>query len=438
MTNHNAQRTEMADSRRDFFRKAGNLTLGAATASLWASDSLQKVHAATERLGQASPEAAALDEQFWYSVRGAFNLSPQFINFENGYFSPQPEAGIDEVCKNARAINEIPSFYMRRKLVEDTREIHQLLAHFAGCSDEEILLTRNTTESLNIVIMGLKLQPGDEALWGTYEYGSMKVAFEQRAAREGIVNKVLDLPITSMSNDEIVAAYKKAITPRTKVILVSHIVYLTGQVLPVRAICDMAHEQGVEVIVDGAHAFAHLADKIPDLHCDYYGASLHKWMLAPLGTGILYIKKENIDKVWPLFGDGGYASDSIHKFAHIGTYPAYLQLALAEAIRFNQTIGLERKEARLRYIKNYWVNRLINVPNIVVHTPREAHRSCAISTVGIKGQDPADVTNALYDKYKIFTVPPGYPGAVRICPNIYTIPYELDAFVAAMKELAAA
>ena len=427
----------MVDSRRDFFKKAGNLTLGAAAASIWVSDSLQKVHAATERLGQASPEASALDEQFWYSVRGAFNLSPQFINFENGYFSPQPEAGIDEVCKNARAINEIPSFYMRRQLVDDTREIHQLLAHFAGCSDEEILLTRNTTESLNIVIMGLMLQPGDEALWGTYEYGSMKVAFEQRAAREGIVNKVLNLPITSMSNDEIVAAYKKAITPRTKVILVSHIVYLTGQVLPVREICDMAHEQGVEVIVDGAHAFAHLADKISDLHCDYYGASLHKWMLAPLGTGILYIKKENIDKVWPLFGDAGYASDSIHKFAHIGTYPAYLQLALAEAIRFNQTIGLERKEARLRYIKNYWVDHLIDVPNIVVHTPREAHRSCAISTVGINGQDPADVTNALYDKYKIFTVPPGYPGAVRICPNIYTTLYELDAFVAAMKELAA-
>ena len=428
----------MTDSRREFFRKTGNLALGAAAASIWVSDSLQKVHAATERLGPASPEASALDEQFWYSVRGAFNLSPQFINFENGYFSPQPEAGVDEVCKNARAINEIPSFYMRRKLEDDTREMHQLLARFAGCSDEEILLTRNTTESLNILIMGLKLQPGDEALWGTYEYGSMKVAFEQRAAREGIVNKVLDLPITSMDNDEIVAAYQKAITPRTKVILVSHIVYLTGQVLPVREICDMAHEQGVEVIVDGAHAFAHLADKIPDLHCDYYGASLHKWMLAPLGTGVLYIKKENIEKVWPLFGDAGYASDSIRKFAHIGTYPAYLQLALAEAIRFNQTIGLERKEARLRYIKNYWVDRLIDVPNIVVHTPREAHRSCAISTVGITGQDPADVTNALYDKYKIFTVPPGYPGAVRICPNIYTTRYELDAFVAAMKELAAA
>ena len=169
-----------------------------------------------------------------------------------------------------------------------------MLAHFAGCSDEEILLTRNTTESLNIVIMGLKLQPGDEALWGTYEYGSMKVAFEQRAAREGIVNKVLDLPITSMSNDEIVAAYKKAITPRTKVILVSHIVYLTGQVLPVRAICDMAHEQGVEVIVDGAHSFAHLADKIPDLHCDYYGASSAQVDVGPAGHGHPVHQKERI------------------------------------------------------------------------------------------------------------------------------------------------
>ena len=425
-------------TRRTFLKKTAEMAVGGAALSVFAPDAVSKVQAAAEGLGDKSPADSATDANFWHSVHSAFNLSPRFINFENGYFSPQPRQGVDAVCKNAQMINQLPAYYMRTQLAEDTAAIHQLLARFCGCSSEEVLLTRNTTEALNIVIMGMKLEPGDEALWGTYEYGSMQAAFKQRAAREGIKNKILDLSITTMSDDEIVAAYKKAITPKTKVILVSHIVYLTGQVLPVRRICDMAHERGVEVIIDGAHSFAHLADKITDLHGDYYGASLHKWTLGPLGTGILYIKKEKIEKVWPLFGDANYASDSIRKFAHIGTFPAYVQLALAEAFRFNQSIGLERKEARLRYIKNYWVDRLADVDNIQVFTPREDHRSCGISVVGIKGKDPGEVAAALYKEYQIYTVPPGFPGAVRICPNIYTRIYELDQFVAAMKALAAA
>ena len=426
----------MTATRRQFIKKTADLAIGAATLSVLASDSMAAVRAATQSLGEKSSAEVAADEAFWYSVRGAFNLSPQFINFENGWFSPQPESGVDEVCKNARSINELSSFYMRRKLAEDTVLVRELLADFVGCSRDEVLLTRNTTESLNIVIMGMPLTAGDEAIFGPYEYGSMKDAFKQRAAREGIVNRELDIPIASMSDEAIVRAYEQAITPRSKVILVSHVVYLTGQILPVKEICAMAHERGVEVIIDGAHGFAHLAEKVTDLGGDYYAASLHKWMMAPLGTGLLHMRKEKIADVWPLFGDGRHASDDILKFNHIGTFPPYLQLAVVEAIRFNQMIGLERKEARLRYVKQYWHDRLVGVPDVVFYTPNEPHRSCAISTIGIEGWEPGDIANALYDRYKIFTVAPGYPGAVRISPNIYTTLNELDAFVAAIKELA--
>jgi selenocysteine lyase/cysteine desulfurase len=216
----------------------------------------------------------------------------------------------------------------------------------------------------------------------------------------------------------------------------------TGQLLPVRKICDMAHERDVEVIVDGAHSFAHVADQIADLHCDYYGTSLHKWMLAPLGTGLIYIKKEKIKKVWPLFGNRRYDSESIGKFNSIGVHPSYIKLAIAEAIRFNESIGLERKEARLRYLKNYWVEQLLEVPNIVVDTPLEDHRSCAITTIGIKDKNPRELADDLYNKYRILTVGVAsktvrYSG-VRICPNLYTTTHQLDLLVTAMKEFAAA
>lgn len=424
----------MSDSRREFLKKTAGIA--ASALPLLGSGSAEQVRAATKRLGAVPPSAVAADEDFWYSVRQAFNVSPRFINLENGSLSPQPEAGIDELCVSARMLNEIPSFYTRRRWGDDSQTVQHLMGQFAGCSTEELLITRNTTESLNIVIMGMPLQRGDEALFGDYEYGSMKFAFAQRAARDGIKNNILELPLTAMSDDEIVAAYKNALTPNTKVILVSHLVYLTGQILPVRAICDMAHERGVEVIVDGAHAFAHLAYKIPDLLGDYYAASLHKWMMAPLGTGLLYIKKDKIKKIWPLFGAANYDSDSIGKFGNIGTRPVYVQLALAEAIHFNEGLGLERKEARLRYLKNYWAEQLRAVPRITVHTPFESHRSCAIAVVSIEGREPGDVANVLYDKYKIFTVAPGYRNVVRIAPNIYSTTGELDRFVAAMKELA--
>jgi selenocysteine lyase/cysteine desulfurase len=282
--------------------------------------------------------------------------------------------------------------------------------------------------------MGLPMERGDEALYAGFEYGSMKVAFEQRAAREGIRVRELGLDATELSDDEIVEAYRAAITDRTRVLLVSHVVYLTGQVLPVRRISDMAHERGVEVIVDGAHGFTHLADGITDLRGDYYAASLHKWMGAPLGTGILHVRKAKIAGLWPLFGDARYASDAIEKLAHIGTWPVYAPLAVLEAIRFNEELGLDCKEARLRYLKNRWVERLEDVPGIVLRTPKEDGRSCALALAGVEGIEHTELADTLLERYGIFTV--AVEGGCRIAPNLYTSVDEIDLLVAAMTEIA--
>ena len=432
----------MSDSRRNFFKKAAGITLAASALPFLEPGSSRQIHAASEKLGAQTPLQSATDENFWYSVQNAFHQSPQFINLDNGHHAPQPSAVIDEVCSNAREHNALASFYNRRHISEDRKAVYKLLTDFAGFSPDEVEITRNATEALNILIMGVPLRAGDEAIWGIYEYGTMRSAFIQRAAREGIVNKVLKIPLAYMDNEAIVKAYQDAITPKTKVILVSHMFNETGQLLPVRKICDMAHERGVEVICDGAHSFAHVADKITDLHCDYYGTSLHKWMMAPLGTGLLYIKKEKIKKVWPLFGSRNYDSDSIGKFNSVGVHPSYIKLAISNAVRFNQSIGLERKEARLRYLKTYWAEQLIDVDNIVIDTPLEEHRSCAITTVGIKNSNPREIAAALYDKYRILTVGVAsetvrYSG-VRICPNLYTTTQQLDVFVEAMKKFAAA
>ncbi len=426
----------MLDSRRTFLKRTGGMALGAAAFPKLDLSRADEIRTASEKLGNIPPEAAARDEDFWYHIQKAYRLSPKFINLESGYFSPQTYSGVEALCKNTQMINEIPSFYMRRMQGKERREVTQLLAGFAGCSPEEILITRNTTESLNNVIMGMELKKGDEALWGSFEYPSMKEAFIQRAARDGIVNKIIEIPLISTSNEDIIKKYRKSITAKTKVILVSHMTYLSGQILPVREICNMAHEMGVEVIVDAAHSWTHIDYRIPDLDCDYYGASMHKWMGSPLGTGILYIRRNKIKNIWPLFGDMNYDSDNINKLGHIGTRPCAIELTIADAIKFNNSIGIDRKEARLRYLKDYWAEKVSEFPGVIMNTPMDKERSCGLANAGIKDISPSELVNYLYNKHKIFTVAinaPDIKGA-RIAPNIYTTLKELDVFIDAMRE----
>ena len=268
------------------------------------------------------------------------------------------------------------------------------------------------------------------------DYGAMLDMFALQARRHGIVNRLVSLPHDPRDDDEIVRLYADAITDKTRLLMVCHLVNITGQILPMRKIADMAHARGVAVMVDGAHAFAHLDFKIQDLGCDYYGASLHKWLGCPLGAGILWIRKDKIAGTWPLFGDGR-ADDDILRLNHTGTHPAHTDLAITDALTFHESLGSQRKEARLRHLQRSWTDRVRGKPRIRLFTPTDPQRSCAIATVGIDGMKPADLANALFDRYRIWTVPIDYAEVhgVRVTPHVYTTPAELDALVRALGEL---
>ncbi len=381
------------------------------------------------------PEEVATDEALWAKVREDWTQSPDFVNLESGYYSPAADPVVDARCRNLRALNAEPSFTMRRRYVDGRERIRERLASLAGCPAEEVAITRNTTESLNVVIHGMDLRPDDEVIYCDREYPSMKEALAQRRDRYGLGLREIEVPLVPADPQEVVECYERAIGPKTRAILVSHMVYLTGQILPVREIADLARRRGVEVIVDGAHSFAHVEYLVPDLGGDYFGASLHKWLGAPLGLGILWMRRDRIERVWPLFGDVGVPRDDIRKFEHTGTQPYSTIQTLEDAIRFHQAIGAARKEARLRYLEDAWVNRLADRPGIRLHTPRDAAQSCAIANVSIDGMTPHELADRLFDRHRIFTV--AVDTGIRVAPNLFTSPDHLDRFVRAMESLSA-
>ena len=414
-------------NKRAFLRTMGGASLGMLLGDrLWA------------QYAELPPRALAEDEPFWALIREKYRLKPDYINLENGYFSMQSQPVLEAFVSRVREINFEASYYMRTRQFDDKLAARTQLAHMAGCSPDELIITRNTTESLDTVIAGIDWKPGDEAVMAEQDYGAMLDMFKLQARRHGIVNKVVSLPIDPASDDEIVRLYERAITPRTRLLMVCHMVNITGQILPVRAIADMAHHRGVDVMVDGAHAFAQLDYRIPDLGGDYYGASLHKWLGTPLGAGILYVRAGKIADLWPVFADASMADTDIRKLNHTGTHPVHTDLAIENAIAFHDGIGTQRKEARLRYLQNYWTGRVRDTPNIVLNTPADPRRSCAIANVGVRTMAPAVLAKTLLQKYKVWTVAIDTANVhgVRITPQVFTTTKELDTFVGALKEIA--
>lgn len=417
-------------NKRSFLKQIGMVGLG----GMLSMDSLAKIF---ESVSEVSSKALAEDEAFWAAIRKGYRLKPDFINLENGYYNFVPEQVLEKHLEHIREVNYHGSYYMRTVQVKNKKAMAAKLAAVAGCSPEELIITRNTTESLDMIIGGLNWKKGDETIMAEQDYGSMRNMFSQISNRYGVKNKVISVPNHPQSDEEIVNIYASAISKKTKLIMVSHMINITGQILPVRKICDMAHEKGAEVMVDGAHTFGHFAFQIPDLHCDYYGSSLHKWMSAPLGSGILYVKKSKIENIWPLMASGNEDQDDISRLNHIGTHPVHTILAIADALDFYNMIGSERKEARLRYIQNYWTSKVRDLPHIILNTPADPARSCAIANVGIKGMKPADLADKLFADYKIYTAPVDGSGVhgCRITPNVYTSTAELDVLVLALHEL---
>lgn len=427
----------MAENRRGFIKQMAAMGFVYPTTLLGLDVFDTEAPYSIEELKQLSKNS---DDNFWKGVQMSFVQNKKFINLENGYFSPQPLPTLNAFTEYSKMINASPSYYMRTQQFEDKERIRQSLAEFADIDAEELALTRNTTESLNILIQGLPLQKGDEALICDQDYGSMVEAFKHRANRDGITVKTIPLPLYPKNDDEIVKLYESAIKPKTKIVLITQLINTTGQVLPVKKICDMAHAKGVEVMVDGAHSFAHLDFKIKDLGCDYFATSLHKWLCCPLGSGMLWVKKEHISKIWSLYGDIGKPKDDIRKFEHQGTHPCAVQLCIPDAISFHNTIGNKRKQNRLRYLRNYWVEKLEGVDKVYFNTPKETERSSAIANVAVEGLKPSQLAKKLYDEYKIFTVAieNAAVNGVRITPHLYTTEQHLDSLVDAITKISKA
>ncbi len=415
--------------KRAFLKNAGLIGIGSML-------SIEAIADLIKDVSPVSPAELAMDEDFWATLRKGYRLKPDYINLENGYYNFLPEQVLEKFIEHVREVNFQGSYYMRTVQFQNKKTIAAKLAEMAGCSPDELIITRNTTESLDMVIGGLDWKPGDEAVMAEQDYGAMLEMFKQVSKRYGVINKVVSVPNHPQTDEEIVNLYASVITDKTKLLMVCHMINITGQILPVRKICDMAHEKGVQVMVDGAHSFAHFQFAIRDLDCDYYGSSLHKWLSVPLGAGILFVKKNKIGNVWPLLAEGDRKPDDISRLNHIGTHPVHTDLAIADSIDFYNIIGTQRKEARLRFLQNYWTSKVRDLPHIILNTPADPKRSCGIANVGVRGVRPSEQGDILFNKYKIYTAPIDGAGVhgCRITPNVFTTTAELDVLVKALTE----
>lgn len=427
------------EPRRKFIQKMGLMAGAFSAGSLFDQLHAADLANAAQKISHLTPLEAAQDEDFWMTIQQAYTVNSNLIILNNGGVSPSPRVVQEAVERYNRMSNEGPSYYMWRILDQGREPLRQKLAILAGCSEEEIAINRNSTEALNTVIYGLDLQAGDEVVGTLQDYPNMIQAWRQRAMRDKIVYKQISFNFPIENDKEIVAAFEKAITPKTKIVHLTHVINWVGQVLPVAKIARMAHEKGVEVIVDGAHSFGLIDYKIPDLECDYFGTSLHKFLSAPIGSGMLWIKKEKIEKIWPLTCNDKPRSSDIRKFETLGTRSFPIEQGIGEAVNFQNAIGSKRKEERIRYLKNYWASKAKEIPGVTIHTSFKPEYACAIAGVSVAGMTPGELDNALMNQYKIHTVGIVWENisCVRVTPHVYTRLQDLDKLVGALETLAA-
>ena len=384
---------------------------------------------------ELNPELAAQDEDFWAQIQQSFDLDRNVVNFNNGGCSPAPRIVEEALKRQIDYANKAPSYYMWQQLEPEVEAVRRRLAQTFGCDTEEIALTRNASESIEICLLGFDLKPGDEVLTTNLDYPRMITTIQQRERRDGIKLVQVKPPHVPSSKHELVAAFEAGITNKTKLMLVSQVSFKNGMIFPVKAVTDLGRKHGIPVIVDGAHAFCQFPFKQPDLGCDYYGTSLHKWLMAPMGTGMLHVNKSKIEGLWPMMAAGEAQSKDIRKFEEIGTHPAANHNAIAEAITFHEMIGVERKAARFRYLRKRWTERLIDNPKVHFHTNLHPDFSCAITTVEIEGIKPGDLGSWLLTKHGIYVVgitADDFAG-IRVTPNVYSTVNEVDRFAAAME-----
>jgi selenocysteine lyase/cysteine desulfurase len=423
-------------NRRSFLKKSAALFSLATIPELVHSEAIKSAIASSKHI---APEILAADEEFWATIKTAYTASSTIINLNNGGVSPSPKVVQDAMQRYSQLANEAPSYYMWQILDKGRENLRKKIAALAGCDHNEIAIHRNTTEALDNVIFGLDLEKGDEVILTKQDYPNMINAWKQREKRDGIVLKWVNLELPTEDENYLIKKYTEQITSKTKLVQVNHIINWNGHINPVRKIADAIHAKGPEVMIDGAHTFGHFVFNIPDLGGDYYGTSLHKWLSATIGTGLLWIKKDKINKIWPLMGAPETLDvNDIRKFESLGTRNFPIEYSIATAIDFHQMIGPERKEARLRYLKDYWVNKCSDIPGFELNTSLNKNYSCAIANFKIEGHEPADIASTLFTDHGIHSVSIVWENikGVRIAPHVYTSISELDMFVHALRKIA--
>jgi selenocysteine lyase/cysteine desulfurase len=419
-------------TRRSFLK--GAAALGAASFN---EEGMARALDAARFVSDRAADEVAGDEDFWFEIQRAFTVDRTLINLNNGGVSPSPRVVQEAMRRYLEFSNNAPAYSMWRILDPQIESVRRRLALAFGCDMEEIAVTRNASEALEICQFGLDLKSGDEVLTTTQDYPRMLTTWRQRERREGIVVKKISIPVQLKSLDQIVELFEAAITPRTRVIHFCHITNLSGQIYPVKRICQLARARGIEAIVDGAHAFAHFPYNHADLDCDYYGTSLHKWLLAPHGTGFLYVRNAKIPGLWSLMASEESNRANIRKFEEIGTHPSANALAINEALDFHEGIGPERKAARLRFLFHRWAKRIDGRKGVKILTSYDPTQSCGLALVNIEGVDPVKLCGYLFDQYRIIATPIKHPEfeGVRVTPNVYTTLREVDIFAEAMERV---
>ncbi|HVD60517.1 MAG TPA: aminotransferase class V-fold PLP-dependent enzyme [Gemmatimonadaceae bacterium] len=420
-------------SRRNFL--SGMASAAFTTTAVFKTNAIGAVFRANVVAGDRSPSELADDEAYWTEIQRAFDTDRTIINLNNGGVSPTPTHVLEAMIRDLKFTNESPADHMWRLLEPRVESVRRDLARDFGCDPEEMAITRNASEANEIMIMGLDLKRGDEVVVTNQNYGRMINTWKQRERREGIVLKQVSFKVPPSSLSYIADQIKAAVTPRTKAIEFPHITNLTGQIMPVKEMMEYAKPRGIEVLIDGAHAFAHFPFTRDEIGADYYGTSLHKWLLAPIGTGFLYVRKEKQKSLWPLMAATPEQDDNIRKYEEIGTHPAANHNAISAALAFHRGIGAERKIARLRFLRDRWAKRLLaESPRVKVLTPLEGKTSAAIALFSVDGLDSANLGAWLMANYRIVNTPILHPefNGIRITPNVYTTTDEIDTFADAV------
>ena len=427
------------NSRRAFFQKSLGIAGAISLSPFAVRAKSEDISDALFSLNRLSPFDAANDDELWARIAQAYTVSPNILNLNNGGCSPQPKVVQDAVDRYYHLSNEAPTYYMWQILDKGREPLRRKLADLAGVSNEEVAVNRNATEALATVTWGLTLAKGDEIIMTKQDYPNMIQAWKQKEMRDGIKIKWLNFELPIENEETIVKSFADATTSKTKIWHITHMINWTGQIMPVKRLCEEARKRNIISIVDGAHTFAHMDFKLTDFNPDYYGTSLHKWLSAPFGTGMLYVKKENIGGLWPLFPNDKPQAADIRKFETLGTRSFAPEQAIGQAIEFHNAIGSKRKEERLRFLKNYWCEKVKQSPRVKLNISLKPEFSCALGNFSIDGIDPEQVAHRLMSEHQIHTVSIKWENinGVRVTPHVYTSTKDLDRFVEAVLKIAA-